>query len=186
VGLRASNGEALAYLLAFERHPVSGFESAFAWLDSLVDPDPARRHPDFVDTSDDVDSNLVSYGCGPLFINWLRFQLGFRLAEIVPAGGSTLVETCRRPSGWTDAFVQFITVVNLRIASAPSNLLRDNAFPFGPERDGMLLQGRKADPVSVIFGQASSRFPTAPPRHDCSPMGLSSRSTRPSWQVRSA
>ena len=37
-----SNGEALASLLAFERHPVSGFESAFAWLDSLVDGPRSR------------------------------------------------------------------------------------------------------------------------------------------------
>ena len=102
----------------------------------------------------------MSYGCGALFINWLRFQPGIRLAEIFRAGGSTRVETCRRLSGWTDPFVQFITVVNLRIPSAASTLLRDTGQPLYRSLDRTGARSTETDPDGSSRGQTAT--PDAP------------------------
>jgi Carboxypeptidase regulatory-like domain len=163
----ASNGEALSRVLAATLYPrelnppgVTGtFASAGTWLDTLADPDPNQRRPDFVNSIDPSDRNFVSIGCGTLFINWLTFQLGFELGDIVRAGGSPLAETARRLTGWTDAFSEFRVLVALQFPDVPSGLSTDNAFPYGPNVDGTLLQVMRAGPVFVMFGQAKFQIP---------------------------
>jgi hypothetical protein len=85
----ASNGEGLSRVLADELHPQDPDWSATAsdWLNS--------SRPDWVTNNDptagteyyDPDS-FVSIGCTTLFINYLRYQLHFSLAQIVQAGAA--------------------------------------------------------------------------------------------------
>lgn len=92
----SSEGEALSVILGTEFRPMgyygaaSGAPRVNAWLRS--------SRPDWISQTEPTDQNAISYGCGILFINYLRHQLGFDLASIIAtrppfdigAGGSTL------------------------------------------------------------------------------------------------
>lgn len=127
----ASNGEALSRVLAFAIYPNEltppglGITAATAsrWLDSV--------RPDWVDQSEPSDTNPVSIGCGTLFINWLRFQLGFSLDQIVQAGGATLAEVYKSLTGRTDGFQQFTSLLaQYYPPGIRSGLTNDNPFPL--------------------------------------------------------
>jgi hypothetical protein len=129
----ASNGEALSRVLAAEVYPneltppaLGGgtFATGPSWLDS-----PNR--PNFVDRTDPTDINFVSTGCGTLFINWLRFQLGYTLNAIVQASGATLADTHRNLSGRSDGWQQFSALMTAKFPPGqPSAVTNDNPFPL--------------------------------------------------------
>src|SRR5262249_23088500 len=108
----ASNGEALSRVLAAEIYPNEltppGTGETFAtgpsWLQS--------NRPNWVDQTEATDGDPVATGCGTLFINWLRFQLGFTLGQIITAGGATLERTYQALSGRSDGWADFIALVN--------------------------------------------------------------------------
>lgn len=79
-----SNGEGLSRILSTELHSsaLNGFASAAAWLDS--------DRQDWVDNTEQADTNYVSIGCATLFLNYLHYQLGRNWSDIVQAGGSVL------------------------------------------------------------------------------------------------
>lgn len=121
----ASNGEGLSRVLATELYPaeLNGFTSASSWLDS--------NRPDFVTNTDPTDRNYVSIGCATLFINYLYHQLGFDLATIVQAGGSTLATGYHNLTGSGDAFAPFAGLLAQRFSpGTPSGLTNDNPFPL--------------------------------------------------------
>jgi hypothetical protein len=61
-----------------------------------------------VDNTDPSDAPGAPVGCAVLFINYLRYQLGYSLASIVQAGGSTLRLTYQALTGTTgDPFPYF-------------------------------------------------------------------------------
>lgn len=119
----ASNGEALSRVLATELYPkgYGNFATALGWL--------ASDRLDFVNNTDPTDTNAFSNGCGVLFINWLRFQIGYSLNQIVQAGGTTLAETYRRLSGRSNAFQPFAGIL---LGNFPPGHLKyfDNENPF--------------------------------------------------------
>jgi predicted nucleic acid-binding protein len=128
-----SNGEALSRVLAAEIYPNEltppglgvSFASAASWLDG--------GRPDWVNRTEGTDGDFVSIGCGTLFINWLRFQLGFNLNAIVQAGGSTLAETYHRVTGRAadGALPRFLKHIAARFPlGVPSGLANDNPFPY--------------------------------------------------------
>ena len=89
-----STGEALAMICSDELHPEGqGGPWITAWLNSpqIFHSDgflPAGTvRPNWVDQTDPTDGNIYSSGCGVLFINFLRFQLGHALDEIIAKGG---------------------------------------------------------------------------------------------------
>jgi hypothetical protein len=121
----ASNGEGLSRVLATERYPaqLNGFASASSWLNS--------SRPDFVSVTDPTDRNFVSIGCATLFINYLRYQLGYSLGAIVAAGGTTLQDTYHALTGSTNAFAPFSTLLAAHFPpGTPVNLPSDNPFPL--------------------------------------------------------
>jgi hypothetical protein len=123
----ASAGEGLSRVLATELHPASlgKFESASSWLNSA--------RPDWVTQTDPTDRDYVSIGCATLFINYLRHQLGYSLAQIVQAGGTTLQQTFESLSGSSDAFGPFATLLDWNFAPGVTvNLPTDNPFPLVP------------------------------------------------------
>jgi hypothetical protein len=128
-----SNGEALSRVLAAEIYPNEltppgtgvTFATGADWLDSA-------DRPDFVNKNDSTDQNFVSIGCGTLFINWLRFQLNYRLDQIVQAGGPTLADTYTTlTNGQTNGFDLFSSVLAKHYPpGTPSGLTNDNPFPL--------------------------------------------------------
>jgi hypothetical protein len=127
-----SNGEALSRVLAAEIYPNElmppglgvTFASAEFWLES--------DRPDFVNNTDPTDRNFVSIGCGALFINFLRFQLGYGLDQIVQAAGATLGETYQTLTGQTDGFEQLSSLLATQYppGQGPYGLSNDNPFPI--------------------------------------------------------
>jgi len=121
-----SNGEGLSRVLATELHPsaLNGFASAASWLDS--------NRPDWVDNTEQTDTDYVSIGCSTLFLNYLRYQLGMNWSNIVQAGGDTLAQTYSNLTGSSDGFSPFATLLRSRFPQGtPSGLQNDNPFPIG-------------------------------------------------------
>ncbi len=78
----ASNGEGLSRVLANDLYPgaePSNFVSSASWLDA-----PGR--PDWINNTEGTDQHYVSIGCSVLFLNWMRFQLGYSWTQIIAAG----------------------------------------------------------------------------------------------------
>jgi hypothetical protein len=133
----ASNGEGLSRVLSNDIYPgvePEDFVSSSVWLD-------APRRPNFVDTTDQSDTNYVSIGCSVLFLNWLRYELNFSWQEIIAAGADTLGKTYTNLTRKTDGFAQFSAVLQARFPSGtPSGLTTDNPF-----------RGVAIDPVTLLL-----------------------------------
>ena len=145
---RASNGEALSIVLATELHPIGYYQTGKGprvndWL--LSNP-----RPDWITRTDSTDTNRVSYGCGVLFINWLRHQLSWPLTDIVTRPGcDTLAKTYHSLTGSPpeDAFEKFRTLIDAHLAEgAGGRVGRDDIFPL---REG------NARSVSLFFDSSS-------------------------------
>ena len=147
----ASPGEGLSRVFATELYPaeLNGFASAASWLDG--------GRPDYVTVTDPTDRNYVSIGCSTLFLNWLRYQLHFTWAQIVPAGAATLAGTYQNLTGATDALASFKGLLDRHFPpGTPSGLTNDNPYPLidpaswgGWESLGGVLQSQ---PVAVSWG----------------------------------
>jgi hypothetical protein len=118
----ASNGEALSRVIAAELTG-DNFPTAQAWLNS-----PRRN---FVSQNAPTDQDAVSTGCAALFINYLRSQLQFSLAQIVQAGGATLSQTSVNLGRGRYPFEPFALLLELHFPSGnPAALGSDNPFPL--------------------------------------------------------
>jgi hypothetical protein len=132
----ASNGEGLSRVLANDIYPgvePANFTSAPVWLDD-ESPDFGRR-PDFITQTlafeDGGDRNYWAIGCSVLFLNWLRFQLGFSWAQIIAAGTPTLDRVYKNLTGRTDALSRFKAHIEANFPSnTPSQLNTDQPFPL--------------------------------------------------------
>lgn len=135
----ASAGEGLSRVLAAELHPASlgRFASASHWLNSA--------RPDWVTQTEGTDRDYVSIGCATLFINYLRHQLHFSLAQIVQAAGTTLQQTYERLTGSTDAFGPFASLLEARFPPGVTvDLPNDNPFPLSEVPDVMFMPAKAA------------------------------------------
>jgi hypothetical protein len=127
-----NNGEALSRVLAAEIYPAEltppGTGVTFASAENYLE----GNRDNFVDQNDPTDQNFESIGCGTLFINWLRFQLGFGLDQIVQNGGPTLAATYQNLTGQTDGFQRFsdLLAANFPPGAGPYGLTNDNPFPL--------------------------------------------------------
>jgi len=143
----ASAGEGLSRVLATELHPASlgRFASASHWLNS--------PRPDWVSNTEGTDRDYISIGCATLFINYLRHQLHFSLAQIVQAGGTTLQQTYQRLTGSTDAFGPFATLLEARFPPGITvNLPNDNPFPLAEVPDVMFEPAKLAGKDVLMSG----------------------------------
>lgn len=123
----ASNGEGLSRVLANDTYPgaePADFVSAPVWLDE-------RGRPDWVTRTDPTDTNYVSIGCAVLFLNWLRFQLGYTWQQIIAAGAPTLAGVYTKLTGKTDALQQFKAPLEIAFPpGTPSGLTTDQPYPL--------------------------------------------------------
>jgi hypothetical protein len=143
----ASAGEGLSRVLATELHPASlgRFASASHWLNSA--------RPDWVTQTEETDRDYVSIGCATLFINYLRHQLHFSLAQVVQAAGATLQQTCERLTGSTDAFGPFASLLEARFPRGVTvDLPNDNPFPLSEVPDVMFEPANVAGKDVLLSG----------------------------------
>jgi hypothetical protein len=149
----ANNGEALSRVLANDVYNTSPSPQDLLpdgvtsknWLD---DPTPGgRRRQNWVDNIDPEDTNVFSVGCSVLFLNWLRFELGFSWTQIVAAGASKLAKTYTTLTGRTDGWQRFKEAMDAQYPPGmPSGLKTDNPFDSGRKRAGAALPSATVAP----------------------------------------
>ena len=121
----ASAGEGLSRVLSTELYPaqLDGFATANAWLNS--------PRADWVTKSKPTDTDFVSIGCSVLFLNYMRYQLGFAWEVIVQAGGSTLERTYQRVTKKKGGFAAFKQLIDQHFPPGQTaHLSNDNPFPL--------------------------------------------------------
>jgi hypothetical protein len=123
----SSNGEGLSRVLANDLYPgaePANFVSSRVWLDA-----PGR--PDWINNTEPTDRDYVSIGCSVLFLNWMRFQLGYSWQQIIAAGDTTLAKTYQNLTGRSDGYALFMALMNATYPPGmPSGLTTDNPFPL--------------------------------------------------------
>jgi len=122
-----SNGEAFSRVLPTVLYPSLRylFSTGNNWLNST---NPSR--PDWVTNTELTDQNIVSIGCGCLFLNYLAYQLNFSWPEIVGAGAPTLGQTAAA-LGLQNAFADFAALLARHFPpGTPVYLPDDNPFPL--------------------------------------------------------
>jgi hypothetical protein len=158
-----STGEALSTICEAELHPEGyyppspvGAPRITQWLNL---PEIARSggpiprvtwRPNWVDATENTDSNPFSYGCGILFINYMRFQLNIPLSDIITKAGATLAQTYQNITGRTDGWNAFNQLMEAYFPVGPAyNPLSDNVFPL-PQLANMTIS-----PDTVFAGQSA-------------------------------
>jgi hypothetical protein len=122
-----SNGEAFSRVLPTAINPAwrAGFSTGNSWLNST---NPSR--PDWVTNTESTDGDVVSIGCGSLFLNYLAYQLNFSWTAIVAAGAPTLAETAAN-LGLQNAFADFSALLARHYPpGVPVYLPDDDPFPL--------------------------------------------------------
>lgn len=120
-----TNGEGLSRVLAETLYPDESFVIASAWLD--------QGRPDYITANEpgQSDGDTVSNACAVLFLNWLRYQLGFSWAQITQAAAPSLAGTYQQLTGLDDAYVRFATLLQFHFpVDRPSGLNTNNPFPL--------------------------------------------------------
>lgn len=151
---RTSAGEALSTVMGTELHPVGYYASSLgprvnAWLN-------ASPRPDWVSATEGTDKNNISYGCGILFLYYLRYQNGVDYARIITAGGSTLAETYTRifPGNPSNAFGGFAATLQAHVPVGTAvQVPRDNIFPLLDPRNRLVTLYEQT-PTSADAGPA--------------------------------
>jgi hypothetical protein len=123
----ASNGEALSRVMPTVLYPNlrDRFSTGNEWLNST---NPSR--PDWVNNTEPTDQDLVSIGCGSLFLNYLADQLNFAWPDIINAAAPTLGATAAN-LGLPNAFEDFSALLARHFpAGVAVNLPDDDPFPL--------------------------------------------------------
>ena len=84
----------------------SGVSDVNAWMTS------PRSGQYITGPPEGTDKDALSYGCSLLYLFYLNSQLGYSPQAIVQANGSTLAATYQTLTGQSDAFTQFLTLLN--------------------------------------------------------------------------
>jgi hypothetical protein len=136
----ASNGEALSIMVATRLHPLGYYGVPYGprvtnWLTS---PQRNSAAADWISNTEATDKNIVSYGCGLLFLYYLKSQLGYFLQDIIKAGGPTLAATFAtltgKPAG--QAITDFRALLDLHVPAGPGpQPPKDDIFPLLSDSD---------------------------------------------------
>jgi hypothetical protein len=141
-------GEALSRVAAAELHPQGYYRPrgtpnngpyATAWVQlnyrrrDIQDADSPGQRYDFITVSENSDSNVLSFGCGILFLYYLRYQLRFTWKQIASSWGAHLCETYGQLTGRPphSAFTEFSDVLNAHLPPGTgARLVTENVFPL--------------------------------------------------------
>jgi hypothetical protein len=162
---RTGRGEALSRVMAEQLFPDAGYDTKSSvtpapWVNNWLSQDP---RPDFISIDDPSDTNPLSYGCGILFINYLRYQLNVPLFNICTFGGTSFADLYKGLTGRTDS--PFNAMNDLLNKHFPKNvqLLNNNPFPLleAADRKVLLSFGKttsKSVPVGIGFAHVAPFF----------------------------
>lgn len=150
-GAGQAPGEGLSNLLGALLHPQGYYDAGQGprinqWLNG---GSGNASRSDFVSKTVDTDQDIYSYGCAILFINYLVYQLGYRLEQVIRAGGSTLAETYSRLTGQptSAAYPAFNALLAAHIRNSTTNKMRrDNIFPL-LDASHRSIQTTQGDPI---------------------------------------
>ena len=179
-----SMGEGLSIVLGTLLHPVGYYDAGQGprinqWLNGGGGPpvSPPRASVN-VNNTEGTDQNVFSYGCAILFINYLVYQLGYPLKEVIRAVGPTLADTFAQLTGKpaATAFGTFNTLLQNHIGNKTisNNMRRDNIFPLlDPNLRSVEIslgdpidKGRFTDPDAVAFELKVSMIACKPGVYD--------------------
>jgi hypothetical protein len=143
-----SGGEALSRVAGAELHPAAYYRPAgsanngpysTAWLqlpwrrrDAQPDGVNEDRY-DFVTVSNGTDTDVVSFGCGILFLYYLHDQLRYSWKQIASSNGDHLAQTFAELTGRPEqsAFPEFADVLDAHLAPGTSVVPpRESVFPL--------------------------------------------------------
>lgn len=143
----SSQGEALSRVMAEELHPASASNWVNLWLSA------GRPRPDWIAQNAPPnggifgrgDLNQIAYGCGIIFIYFLRYQLNFPYNQIVGAGGTLLSDRYRLLTGAADDPAARVgALLDAHFGTLGISLVGNNPFPLydGAARQVFLAFGR--------------------------------------------
>jgi hypothetical protein len=161
--LNNSRGEALSRALAEEFFPNAPYQPECislapwvnSWLNSLPRFDYINQTPGPTPSNKlfGSDQDLNGFGCCLLFINYLRFQLGYTLEAISQTNGSTLAEQYNTLTGRTDnPLVAMNNLLASHFNGFTYGLLNNNPFP---------LYDKTARSVELGFSSTLKAVPAA-------------------------
>jgi len=168
-----SAGEALSRVAAAELHPQGYYRPAGSanngpyatpWVQldfrkrDIQDADNDSPRYDFITVSENTDTNNLSYGCGILFLYYLRYQLHFTWKQIASSWGAHLCETFGQLTGRPPhtAFPEFSDVLDAHLPPGTSvSLVTENVFPLSSHPPVVLVASYgktsgKAHPVEAL------------------------------------
>lgn len=120
-----SQGEALSIVMAQELYPDQPSSLVNTWLGW------PRPRPDFISKLALNDRDVISFGCGMIFIYFLRYQLGFSYRDICGAGGSTLADRYRNLThAADDPSIRVGTLLDKHFGTGNIQIVHDNPFPL--------------------------------------------------------
>ncbi len=162
----SSRGESLSRVLAEEFFPRAGYAPECIsiapwcndWLNSSPRFDYLNQNPSPTPANKNLGTDLdgLGYGCGILFINYLRFQLGYPLDAICQAGGPTFVDGYKNLTARTDdPLAAMNDLLAKHYGKSYINLLDNNPFPLLDAKDRR---------VTVGFERSVKDVPTQEPR----------------------
>lgn len=132
-GWQAGNsaGEALSRFAAASLYPLGYYAPGMGpyvngWLQS-------NPRPDWVSSTENTDTDGISFGCGILLLYFLVYQLGFSIQQVIAAGASTLAQTFATLTGLpaTEAFPRFAGLIKQHLpVGETTNVPTDNIFPL--------------------------------------------------------
>ena len=127
---RNSMGEALSEVCEALLHPDGYYPPGNIgprignWLNS-------SPRPNWIDNVEPTDQHAVSYGCGMVFIYYLKDQLGYSMKDIITKAGTSLAQTYTNLTGKTGAWAAFTTLLDLRYPPGPNySPTSDDLFPI--------------------------------------------------------
>jgi hypothetical protein len=128
----SSQGEALSRVMAEELHPASTSNFVNVWLGF------PRPRPDWITRNEPADGPFIhgdldpiAYGCGIIFIYFLRYQLNHSYEQICGAEGSLLSDRYRTLTGASDdPSVRMNKLLDDHFGSGPVQLVGNNPFPL--------------------------------------------------------
>ena len=163
-----SMGEALSVVSAGQLHPEGYYTGTVggpritSWLNS---PKP---RPNWIDSNENTDTDFVSFGCGIVFIYYLRDQLGHSIGDIVTKAGATLEATYKNLTGSTGGFTALTDLLDLYFPEGTSySPVSDDLFPLP------VLTGLTLSPTSVICGNTSIATVTLDHAYPAGPLTVS-------------
>jgi hypothetical protein len=136
----SSRGEALSRALAEQFFPAAAYASecisTAPWVNEWLNASP---RPDYIHTNPvptpanaqlGTDLDALGYGCGVLFINYMRYQLGFPLEAICQAGGVTFAGLYRNLGLTDDPLANMNGLLKKHFSTSSIHLLDNNPFPL--------------------------------------------------------